>query len=233
VRKLAHEVRIGCSLVHPNIVTTLGRVLLPGPFPALVLELMAGGSLSRYLHERTQEQRQSQPMAHELKLQLVREVALGLSYLHDCGIVHRDIKTSNVLLTDQPNGVDLCVHAKLSDFGIATRFGMELTSDVGTTRYMAPEVIFGPYNHRADIYSYSLLLWEVMHEAVPFPNVSSVAALLMLKDNARPHCDVPHRVSQDLAALIKSCWQESPSHRPLMAEVLDALRRVQLEAGRG
>ena len=90
----------------------------------------------------------------------------------------------------------------------------------------------GSYDHRCDVYSFGVLLWEVMHEAVAFPNVSSVAALLMLKENARPHCDVPHRVSQDLAALIKSCWQESPSHRPLMAEVLDALRRVQLEAGR-
>ena len=75
---------------------------------------------------------------------LAMQIAAGINKLHSSGMMHRDIKTGNVLIDDQ-------LHAKICDFGIATRFGMQHTADVGTTRYMAPEVLFGPYDERADM----------------------------------------------------------------------------------
>jgi len=229
VHKLAQEMRIACSVTHPNVLRALGRVVLPGPFPALVLELMAGGSLDCVLHGKDASR---PPLASALKLQLSLEVAFGLHYLHSRGITHRDVKTANVLLTDKPRGDDEAadcahVHAKLSDFGICTRFGMEQTTDVGTTRYMAPEIVFGPYDHRADIYSWGLLAWELMHEAIPFSSVQSVVALLMLTDNARPACDVPRMVSRSMANVIESCWHTSPGQRPSMTWVVERMQRIQ------
>ena len=156
------------------------------------MELMAG-SLSQLLHPNAdgphQSPRAAQPfaagpgLATPLKHRLVYEVALGLRYLHANAIVHRDIKAANVLLTAD-------AHAKLSDFGIATRFGMEHTAGVGSTRYMAPEVIFEKYDHSADVYSFGLLVWEVVHVAVPFANVNAFNALFAAKEHERPVCEV-------------------------------------------
>ena len=234
-KRLAVEVNLATSLSHPNIVKAYGPVELPGPRPALVLELMQGGSLYCLLHERNTD---SAPLSPRLTHQLVHEVAIGLQYLHDNGITHRDIKTSNVLLTsypdaegsapvvggDGPFGVPAV--AKLCDFGIASRFGMEHTLDVGTARYMAPEIIFGPYTHKADIHSFGLCAWETTHIAIPFDNVPSMAALLLFSDNKRPTCDVPARLGPALAALIEACWHENPSVRPSMTEVVDKLSNI-------
>ena len=234
-KRLAVEVNLATSLSHPNIVKAYGPVELPGPRPALVLELMQGGSLYCLLHERNTD---SAPLSPRLTHQLVHEVAIGLQYLHDNGITHRDIKTSNVLLTsypdaegsapvvggDGPFGVPAV--AKLCDFGIASRIGMEHTLDVGTARYMAPEIIFGPYTNKADIHSFGLCAWETTHIAIPFDNVPSMAALLLISDNKRPTCDVPARLGPALAALIEACWHENPSVRPSMTEVVDKLSNI-------
>ena len=233
LRRLAQEAHFALTLSHPNIVATLGKIVLQGPRPALVLELMNGGSLYRTLHERPSH---APPLSKELAHKLVHQVANGLAYLHDNGIVHRDIKTGNVLLTADPlalsaedgapRGGSEHITAKLCDFGIATRFGMEHSADVGTTRYMAPETVFGPYNHMADVYSYGLLAWEVTHGAIPFNRESSIAAMLLVKENARPSHDVPRCVSAALAELITACWHEYSSSRPSIADVCEQLGRI-------
>ena len=230
--RLGQEARIALTLSHPNVVNTLGKILLPGPCPALVLELTAGGSLHRLLHERPHD---TPPLPEKFAHKLVHEAAMGLAYLHDNSIIHRDVKTSNVLLSADPfaswrdngtSGCDETVTAKLSDFGIATRFGMEHTSDVGTTRYMAPEVVFGPYTHTADVYSFSLLIWETMHRAIPFSKFASMSVLILAKENARLHCEVPRCVSAELAELIEACWLEDPSSRPSMWHVCSQLENI-------
>ena len=58
---------------------------------------------------------------------------------------------------------------------------MEHTRDVGTARYMAPEIIFGPYNHMANVYSYALLVWETTHETIPFHYKHSIAAMILAR----------------------------------------------------
>ena len=237
--RLGEEAKIALNLSHPNIVTTLGKVVLRGPRPALVLELMSGGSLQRMLHERPAD---APPLSKEFAHKLVYEVALGLAYLHENNILHRDVKTGNVLLSADPfaswkqngtSGCDETVSAKLCDFGIATRFGMEHTSDVGTARYMAPEIIFGPYNHMADVYSYALLVWETTHETIPFHDQHSVAAMILTcESHARPRCDIPRCVSAEMARLIEACWLEDPGRRPSMQVVCLELENIRNTSGR-
>ena len=231
VRRMHSELQMALSLASPYVVRTLGMTLLGGNSPALVMELMAG-SLADLLWN---AQRAVKPLsdavaaaaqnaAHptrkitdELKRRILLEVALGLEFLHSMGIVHRDIKPANVLLDGE-------LHAKIGDFGIATRFAMEtLTADVGTARYMAPEILFGPYDERADIFAFGVLTWETLHEAVAFGETSPLAAVLNIQKGLRPR----HNLSEDLAnlvPLIEVCWAMSADERPQrMSAVIETL----------
>jgi serine/threonine protein kinase len=194
------------------VVRTLGMTLLRGPYPVLVMDLMAG-SLEDLLYTRTG----THTMPGALKRRLLLEVALGLEFLHSMGVVHRDIKPANVLLDNK-------IHAKIGDFGIATRFGMEsLTASVGTARYMAPEVVFGPYDERADIFAFGMLTWATLHEAVPFGKISPVAAIMRIQCGARPPQTVPEDLA-NLVPLIETCWQETPQERPQrMSAIIETL----------
>ena len=126
LRGFVQEATILSQLRHPAICTLLGTCVQHG-LPALVLEYMSGGSLFDLLHN--SQATVTPPLLSRLAL----EVASGVNYLHENSVIHRDIKSANVLLDDR-------MHAKVSDFGISTTFGPEHTAETGTYRCMAPEV---------------------------------------------------------------------------------------------
>ena len=241
VRRLQRELDLAPSFSHPHVVRTFGTTLLSGRTPALVMELMAG-SLTDLLWPNRRGGRPggasdadaapplsaARTLTGTLKRRLLLEVAIGLEFLHSQGVVHRDIKPANVLLDGE-------LHAKIGDFGIATRFGMEtLTADVGTARYMAPEVIFGPYDYRADIFAFGVLTWETLHEAVAFGSETyPLAALLKLQRGVRPPIDLPEDLV-NLVPLIETCWQEQPIKRPqrmtAVVEILEGCGAAVLSA---
>ena len=216
--------------------------------PGLVMELKSGGSLAQLLHGpslpssatptathtasteggddgashgidrlsprgRRQPVREKRPvLAAELRQRLVHEVLSGLAYLHELSLIHRDIKTANVLLDDD-------LHAAVCDFGISTRFGMELTMCVGTLRYMAPEVCFGPYDAKADVFAYAMLLWETLHVAIPFGESQGYKALLCNYNGQRPAIQLAPPLDR-YEELIQRCWHQSPEMRPSMTNAL-------------
>ena len=131
--------------------------------PAIVLEYLPG-SLHDLLHKpsSTGKHAKLRPLSERVQVQIGREIATGVAYLHSKQLIHRDIKAANVLLDEH-------MHVKLADFGISTGFGPDHTAETGTYRYMAPEVIrHQQYDHKCDVYSYGVLLWEVLHRQVPF-----------------------------------------------------------------
>ena len=166
-----------------------------------------------------------------LQRRLLVEVSHGLRYLHAQGVLHRDVKAANVLL-------DTNLHAKLCDFGLARRVnfqlnGFDLTSDVGTNRYMAPEVVFGPYDHRADIYSFGVLVWELLHGAQMAisqeadGSVSSIVHLMLIMEGRRPPIRLDEHFDEGYAALIADCWSQEPESRPSsMASVAKRLEQL-------
>ena len=151
----------------------------------------------------------------EFRVRLVHEVLSGLAYLHELSIVHRDIKSANVLLDDD-------LHAAVCDFSISTRFGMEHTMGVGTLRYMAPEVCFGPYDASADVFAYAMLLWETFHIAVPFAESNGLKAIMNMREGQRPPIQLPPPLDR-YEELIHRCWHHSPEVRPSMAKTLALL----------
>lgn len=208
------EVEIWRSLRHPHICAFMGTCMQAGR-PAMVLEFMHGGSLHALLHAPT-----SGPLEAYKKGSIALEVASGLAYLHAQGILHRDIKTANILLDEQQ-------HAKVADFGISRTFGGELTAETGTYRTMAPEVITHQnYGSKCDIYSFGILLWELTHQQMPFSDYSPLqAAFAVAMERRRP----PISLSTELEAygpLIACCWQHDPLARPDAEQVVSECSRM-------
>lgn len=225
--------RIWAGLRHPAICGYMGTCICGG-LPCIVLEFL-DTSLHHLLHKPIKsggsssigarpgsagKSKQKLAILSERTLaQISREVATGVAYLHARQLIHRDIKAANVLL-------DRNLHAKVADFGISTRFTSEAehTAETGTYRYMAPEVIrHQQYDHRCDVYSYGLLLWEVLHREIPFRSHSPLqAAYAVAMQHERP----PLRLRKELAhfeSVIVACWDAVPQRRPPMTEVADML----------
>ena len=220
LRSFLSEVNIWKQLRHPCVCALLGVCTFDGR-PSMVLEFMTGGSLHDLLHNSSVADRTE--LEPQLLARMVVEVASGVAYLHSNGVMHRDVKTANVLLDDSR-------HAKVTDFGISTRFGrQDYTAETGTYRQMAPEVILHkPYNYKCDVYSYGVLLWETLHRQVPFTGFAPLqAAFAVAMEAARPPISLRAEL-QCYSSLIQACWDTEPSRRPDMDEVV----RVASEASR-
>ncbi|KAJ6845507.1 serine/threonine-protein kinase HT1-like [Iris pallida] len=136
-----------------NIQTENGHVSMPSNVCCVVVEYLPGGTLKSYL---IKNRRRKLPF--KVVIQLALDLARGLNYLHAKKIVHRDVKTENMLL-------DKTRTVKIADFGVArveAQNPNDMTGETGTLGYMAPEVLNGnPYNRKCDVYSFGICLWEI------------------------------------------------------------------------
>lgn len=174
VRRFAHEAQLAARLVHPHIVT-IYDVGCDGERPYLVMEYVAGGSLQRLLAG-------AAPLALEQSVVLLRQLGDALDAAHAKGIIHRDVKPQNILLT--PSG-----DVKVTDFGIARALnGAEQTTTelvLGSVCYIAPEQAQGqPATAAADLYSSGVVLYELLTGRRPF--VAETALALALQHVAQP-----------------------------------------------
>ena len=160
--RLQHEYALTKSLDVPGVVTAYGLEEHPGGL-AIVLEDVAGGSLDQLLNGNALDARTA--------LRIGISLAAALASIHRCGIIHKDVKPHNVLV--QTSGEDV----KITDFGIATRLSQEspraLSPEVieGTLAYMSPEQtgrMNRPLDHRTDLYSLGVTLYEMLTGALPF-----------------------------------------------------------------
>lgn len=133
------------------------------PVFCIITEYLAGGSLRKYLH---QQEPHSVPL--ELVLKLALDIARGMLYLHSQGVLHRDLKSENLLLTE-----DMCV--KVADFGISCLESQcgSAKGFTGTYRWMAPEMIKEKHHtKKVDVYSFGIVLWELLTAMTPFDNMT-------------------------------------------------------------
>eukprot|EP01042_Synura_sphagnicola_P036592 gene36592-biopygen10918 len=205
LREFEAEAQIMKELRHPNIVQFLGYCI--SPRPCIVMEYMPRGSLHQLLRNRQAE------ILWDVRMRIALDITRGLAYLHAENIVHRDIKSMNVLLTEGK--------ACLADFGLARvktdtlAVSTRSTQAAGTLRWMAPE-LFSPravYTRKSDMYSLGWVLWELASRRIPFHNATSNELIPMwVKEGERE--DIPQDCPARLASVIKDCWHGDPTRRP-------------------
>lgn len=202
--RFRNEVLVARKLIHPNIVRTY-NIGMSAEHVFLAMEYVMGPTLKRHLEA-------DAPQGFEPgRLQeIARDLSLAIRHSHDRGVIHRDIKSENVLIA--PGGI-----VKISDFGLAaslrretqlTRVGQVL----GTPYYMAPEQFAGQAaTVRTDIYSLGILLYELATGHVPFHDTSLFG--IAHKHAAEPLPPLPLSLGEPLTAVIHRCLRKDPSDR--------------------
>eukprot|EP00741_Cyanophora_paradoxa_P006060 tig00000981_g5878.t1 len=220
------EVSLMRKLSHPNVVQLLGACCEP-PNLAIVTPLHRKGSLFRVLH------RVRIDLSWHRRVCMAIDVALGMTYLHSMRVCHRDLKSANCLV-DKHNAV------RVGDFGfsrVKTTTMDKFQTQAGTYAYMAPEVLRNePYNESADVFSFGVVLWELLKREEPFHWMSPYAIPFFISSGNR--LPVPDENPEQLAAfgsyreLLLSCWHEEPAARPSFEVILERLKQIASEIKR-
>ncbi|KAD3641117.1 hypothetical protein E3N88_30341 [Mikania micrantha] len=217
--RFVREVAMLSKVQHKNLVKFIGAC--KEPMMVIVTELLTGGTLRKYLVN----MRPNELDTH-VAIGFALDIARAMECLHSHGIIHRDLKPENLLLTADHKSV------KLADFGLAREESLTemMTAETGTYRWMAPELYSTVtlrhgekkhYNHKVDAYSFAIVLWELMHNKLPFEGMSNLqAAYAAAFKNVRPSAD---DLQEDLAHIVTSCWQEDPNARPNFTQIIQML----------
>ncbi|MFF5983697.1 serine/threonine-protein kinase [Streptomyces olindensis] len=216
VMRFLRERSVLLRLTHPNIVRVRDLVV-EGELLALVMDLVEGPDLHRYLRE-------NGPFSPVAAALLTAQIADALAASHADGVVHRDLKPANVLLQQY----DGQMHPLLTDFGIARLAdspGLTRTQEfVGTPAYVAPESAEGrPQTSAVDIYGAGILLYELVTGRPPFAGSS---ALEVLHQHLSAEPRRPSTVPDPLWTVIERCLRKNPDERPSAENLARGLRVV-------
>jgi TolB-like protein len=229
--RFQREARSVAALNHPHIVTIFSVEEAEGVH-FLTMELVEGQSLERLIP--------AGGLPVERIVEIASALADALTAAHEKGIVHRDLKPANVMLTDDGR-------VKVLDFGLAKDVRADKSSDVtqtfagqtamgvvmGTPTYMSPEQVAGRVlDHRTDIFSLGVILYEMASGRRPFEGASSAElASAILRDTPRPLSEFRADLPEELGMLIQRCLDKDPQDRfPSARDLRDALRGVTASA---
>uniref|UniRef100_A0A8C7H7L8 mitogen-activated protein kinase kinase kinase n=1 Tax=Oncorhynchus kisutch TaxID=8019 RepID=A0A8C7H7L8_ONCKI len=197
------------KLKHPNIITFKG-ICTQAPCYCILMEncYCAQGQLYEVL-------RAGRNITPSLLIDWAMGMAGGMNYLHLHKIIHRDLKSPNMLIT-----YDDAV--KISDFGTSKEMSDKSTkmSFAGTVAWMAPEVIRNePVSEKVDIWSFGVVLWEMLTGEVPYKDVDSSAIIWGVGNNSL-NLPVPESCPDGFKILLRQCWSSKPRNRPSFRQIL-------------
>jgi len=227
---LVLEMRILANVYHPNIIKMRG-VASGNPYKKnhfLVLDRLYDTLSDRLIQWKKEESRflvgkkKKEKMLKE-RITFAFDLASAIRFLHEHSVIYRDLKPDNI-------GFDVRGDIKLFDFGLAKEIPNEhedavykLSGLTGSLRYMAPEVAQHlPYNLKADVFSFGILLWQMVSLEVPFDGYNvALHRKLVIDGNTRP--TINEKWSDDLKYAMENSWLEEISHRLPIFELYNAL----------
>lgn len=228
------EVAIMAKVRHDNLVLFHGVVSVSRPF-RIITEFCGGGCCFEFLHNSDEDFDLAWGQQHKMCL----DVAQAIEYLHNFTpkIIHRDLKSLNLLLAEPiPDDQKMPV-VKVSDFGLSRMqessadsgetWG-KMTNSAGTCHWMAPEVCTGTYyDEMVDVYSYSMIMFEVICREIPFEEEEPANVSNLITQGQRPDLEA---VPPDCPPLLKNLmirgWHQEPTHRPPFSDIVPLLKSL-------
>ncbi|KAL0036873.1 hypothetical protein WJX77_003215 [Trebouxia sp. C0004] len=231
ITTLEREVSIMAAIRHPNVVMFMGLCLHP---VCIVIEFCPRGSLSDVIQKAASDGAFAQQLQWPKRLSMALDAAKGMLQLHSHKppILHRDLKSPNLL-------VDKHWRVKVTDFNLSSMLRLDAdsagldSSFANNPRWLAPEVIaVQNFSKAADVYSFGIILWELMTWQVPWDDINPFQIMMLLtQQQARP--DIPPLDSlpggtwpgmQEYILLMQACWEDEPDKRPDFESIIADLR---------
>ncbi|CAM8893645.1 unnamed protein product [Rhodiola kirilowii] len=219
--QFSREVNLLSRIHHQNVIKFIAACRQPLVF-CVVTEYLSEGSLRGFLHKL---EHKTLPLLKIVGVAL--DIARGMEFIHAQGVIHRDLKPENILIDQE-------FRMKIADFGIACEeaFCDALADDPGTYRWMAPEMIkHKSYGKKVDVYSFGLILWEMISGSVPYEDMTPIqAAFAVVSKNLRPI--IPKDCPPAMKALIEQCWSSKPDKRPDFWQVVKVMEQFKTSLAR-
>jgi len=248
---IENELNLLSRFDHPNIIKVYGGGYKKGK-RFLVLERLDGGILSQVFEKQQQKSSSNKFWKSQKKqdkdsssllsirdaLKQAHALADALHYCHDsavpgCMVLHRDLKPGNVGLTSDGK-------IKLFDFGLARMLEgassvsnkvYKMSGKTGSLRYMAPEVVNNqPYNYKVDVYSFGIILWELLSNKKSFLNYDNEDEFVDQVVRGNKRLTINHKLwPPKLIKLMNSCWDVDSTKRPAFSKIVDVLDTVLID----
>jgi hypothetical protein len=217
------EIDILAKLAHPAILGFVGHVM-----PRNIDGYNTGCIYTQWIEHGSLADHNLAELPPTVRAKAAVGIALAMRYMHACGICHRDLKPGNILLDEN-------YEIRVADLGSArfTDVKLTLTANIGTPMYMAPEIAEATrdvrYTEKVDIFSFAILLWEIVMAKRPYAGISVSALTLLIKvmQGLRPDAGPNAHMTPLAEQLIPKCWQKDPQERPDAAEILSTLKEGQ------
>eukprot|EP00890_Picochlorum_soloecismus_P005664 jgi/Picsp_1/6099/NSC_03453-R1_serine threonine-protein kinase ctr1-like len=222
LEKMEKEVEFMSSLSNPNIVSLIGFCRIP---PAIVTELCSQGNLAQKLLSCKEKNTQ---LEWKARVRYAYEISLGLEYLHAKNILHRDLKSPNVLINDL-NMI------KLTDFNLSKYMDATMQSSsiaAMNPRWLAPELFDGiSASSASDIFSLGVIMWEILTLQVPWDGTNPWSIVERIRRGERLPYGYNPEVCQQAdydayVGLMNACWAATPSERPTATSVVSSLEKM-------
>ena len=220
VRAFCEEVRLLAEMSHPNVVQVHGLSVGQTAHLSLVMELASGGSLFDWLRSARRDPSVVRPTGSSM-LGLLQGFARGMTHVHSRGVIHRDLKSANVLLNAARTTLKVC------DFGLSREaFVTNAMSRVGSVSWASPEILLGlAYNGKTDVYSFGVVVWEMATGKLPFEGMDTAEIARSVAIDGRrlplPAAD-PLACPPELRRLLAACFADA-SERPHFHEIEHSL----------
>lgn len=216
IQQYKNERAILSHLNHPNIVRYLGQLHQSQSY-GMILELMPKGELFKMIR--------CGEIPRDIQYSIALDIAHGLKYLCAERIVHRDLKSENILLGNH-NGR---IVAKIADFGFAASLDSGGFGDLcGTLEFIAPELFMAyspyPYSFNSDTYAFSIILWMMVARRNMFARTASIKEKVIQGERGTFK---PGSISGDYQQLIIDCWAGNPTSRPNISKIIQRLSEIQ------